>query len=327
MANNPFDPPIVQVKKTLNRGGLGTVNRGYGSLKSGVPKTRQAPAAEQSGFWPENLSELNDVDTVTDPPTLDQVLVWNGTMWVPSDIPSPPPPPGAPSDRRWLPGSGEVTIDEFNDGTLDAAWVMAAHASIPALPSLARPRYVEGADVLSVKYGPETGVGSGTADGATSRHHALVRPLSGVGGALAVGDGIVTAFTPMIRGAANYRMAGLVFSTTDASGAGSQLYCRWWTGGNVGMRSLTSWGGDTVVGTDYNYGAYATGLVYMRIVRLSSTTWRYDLSSDGVSWILGNTASTWAQEPTHVGFAESNWNTSTPSVVSYEFIRRVSGIS
>lgn len=203
---------------------------------------------------------------------------------------------------------------------------MAAHASIPALPSLARPRYVEGADVLSVKYGPETGVGSGTADGGTTRHHALVRPLSGLGGALAVGDGIITAFTPMVRAGANYRMAGLIFSTTDASGAGAQLYCRWWNG-NVGMRSLTNWGGDTSVGTDYNYAGYAQSLLYMRIVRLSSTTWRYDMSSDGVSWILGNTASTWAQEPTHIGFAESNWNTTTPSVVSYEFIRRVSGVA
>lgn len=323
MANNPFDPPIVQVKKTLNRGGLGTVNRGYGSLKSSTQKTRQAPPAEQPEWWPENLSELGDVDTVTNPPTNGQVLLWNGTEWVPSAL---PPAPGAPGDRRWAPGSGEVTIDEFNDGALDPAWVMAAHASIPALPSLARPRYVEGADVLSVKYGPETGVGSGTADGGTTRHHALVRPLSGLGGALAVGDGIVTAFTPMVRGNANYRMAGLIFSTTDASGAGAQLYCRWWMG-QVGMRSLTNWGGDTNVGTDYNYGGYAQGLVYMRIVRLSSTTWRYDMSSDGVSWILGNTASTWAQEPTHIGFAESNWNTTTPSVVSYEFIRRVSGVA
>lgn len=83
MANNPFDPPIVQVKKTLNRGGLGTVNRGYGSLKSSTRKVRQAPPAEQPEWWPENLSELGDVDTVTVPPTFGQTLVWNGTQWVP----------------------------------------------------------------------------------------------------------------------------------------------------------------------------------------------------------------------------------------------------
>lgn len=322
MANNPFDPPIVQVKKTLNRGGLGTVNRGYGSLKSSTQKTRQAPPAEQPEWWPENLSELSDVDTVTNPPTNGQVLLWNGTEWVPSAL---PPAPGAPADRRWAPGSGEVTIDEFNDGALNPAWVMAAHASIPALPSLARPRYVEGADVLSVKYGPETGVGAGTADGATTRHHALVRPLSGIGGTLAVGDGIIAAFTPLTRANANFRMTGIVFSTTDSSGAGNQLYQRFWNG-TIGMRTLASWGGDTNVATDYAYG-YQASPIYVRIVRLSSTTWRGDVSPDGVSWILGNTASTWAHEPTHIGFAESNWNTTTPSVVSYEFIRRVSGIA
>lgn len=323
MANNPFDPQLVQVKKTLDRGGLGTVNRGFGSLKTAPTRTRQAPAPEPAEWWPENLSELQDVDTTTDPPTINQLLLWNGTDWVPGDAPTPP---GAPNDRRWKVGSGEVTIDEFSDGSIDGAWVMAAHASIPALPSLARPRYVEDADVLSVKYGPETGVGgSGTADGATARHHALVRPLSSIGGSLAVGDGIITAFTPLSRANASHRMSGLIFSTTDASGAGNQLYCRYWSG-NVGIRSLTNWGGDTSVGTDVN--GWLTGIFhYQRMVRLSATTWRYDISPDGVSWVLGTTASTWAFEPTHVGFAESNWNTATVSVTAYEFIRRVSGVA
>lgn len=87
MANNPFDPQIVQVKKTLNRSGLATVNRGYGSLKSSTLKTRQAPPAEQPDWWPESLSELSDVDTVTVPPTNGQVLVYNiiTGMWEPGD--------------------------------------------------------------------------------------------------------------------------------------------------------------------------------------------------------------------------------------------------
>ena len=83
MANNPFDPPIVQVKKTLSRGGIGTVNRGYGSLKSSTQKVRQAPPAEQPEWWPENLSELDDVDTVTNPPDPWSLIGWDGTKWVP----------------------------------------------------------------------------------------------------------------------------------------------------------------------------------------------------------------------------------------------------
>ena len=85
MANNPFDPPIVQVKKTLSRGGIGTVNRGYGSLKSSTQKTRQAPPAEQPEWWPENLGDLGDVDLATDPPEHGETLVWDGLSgtWVP----------------------------------------------------------------------------------------------------------------------------------------------------------------------------------------------------------------------------------------------------
>lgn len=229
-------------------------------------------------------------------------------------------------DRRWMVGPGEISIDEFNDETIDPAWVLAAHASVPALPSLARPRYVESGDVLSIRYGPDTGTGGGTPDGATGRHCAIVRPLSGIGGSLAVGDGIVTAVTPLIRGNAQYRVTGLVLSTSGTSGTGEQLYCRWWSG-NTGIRLLTSWGGDNTAGTDYDYGPFLRSLFYQRIVRLSSNAWRYDVSVDGVTWILGNTAATWSQEPTHIGFADGNFNTNAVSIASYEFIRRVSGVS
>jgi hypothetical protein len=231
-------------------------------------------------------------------------------------------------DRRWTKATTDVSIDEFNGSSIDVAWTYAAHASIPALPSLARPRYVQGAGVLSVKYGPETGVGGGTGDGGTGRHHAILRPLSGAGGSMSVGDAFYCAFTPLVRANSNYRMCGLVLSTTDDS-SGNQLYFRWWTGGTIGARSMVSWGGDGGVAgnTDYVYGAQVQNSpVYQRLVRLSSTTWRSDVSNDGVSWILGNAALTWAYEPTHVGFAESNWNTNTPSVVSYEFLRRQSGV-
>ena len=325
MANNPHDPQLVQIKKTLDRAGIARSNRGFGSIATAPARTRQAPPAEPAALWPENLAELDDVDITTDPPTINQILLWNGTDWVPGDAPTPP---GAPNDKRWKVGSGEVTIDEFADGSIDGAWVRAKASGIPALPSLANPTYVEDADVLSVKYGPATGSGAGTADGATARHTGFVRPLSSIGGSLAVGDGIITAFTPILRATTNHRMSGLVFSTTNADNAGNQLYYRWWTNGNLGMRTMVAWAGDPGnLSGDYNYGAYLCALQYQRIVRISSTTWRGDVSPDGVSWILGNSLVTWAFEPTHVGFAESNWNTTTPSSTSYEFIRRVSGVA
>lgn len=87
MANNPFDPPIVQVKKTLSRGGIDTVNRGYGSLKSGTERTRPAPPADQTEAWSANLADLDDVDMST-PPTSGQALLYNDVTekWVPGSV-------------------------------------------------------------------------------------------------------------------------------------------------------------------------------------------------------------------------------------------------
>jgi hypothetical protein len=401
LANNPFDPQLIQIRKTLNRGGLGTVNRGFGSMKTTPVKTRPAPPGEGGG-GASTLAGLTDVDIETDPVEIGETLVWDGEFWVPgsgagttagrnnnsvvaptdgasatitlSEAPIPETVQvfqnglavastswslvgtaltiahststqiqagdlftcaylysvGAAAlrvnkDRRWYVGSGEVSIDEFDDGVIDGAWVRAKASGIPALPSLANPTYTEDGDVLSVKYGPMTGVGNGTADGATARHTGFVRPLASIGGALAVGDAIVTAFTPLVRGDANYRMSGLIYSTSGLDNAGAQLYYRWWFPNTV-MRSMTGWAGDVSPGGG-SFVQSLAGPLYQRIVRVSATTWRGDLSPDGVSWIHGDVVSTWAFDPTHVGFAESNWNTTVPSVTAYEFIRRVSGIS
>jgi hypothetical protein len=238
------------------------------------------------------------------------------------------PAAGGPRDRRWVVGPGEFSIDEFNNGVIDPAWVRAKASGIPALPSLANPTYVESGDVLSAKYGPDTGVGNGVADGATARHTGLVRPLSSIGGPLANGDAIITAFTPLVRINASYRMSGLIFSTSGLDNAGNQLYLRWWSNsGNTVTRSLTGWAGDVANGPAGEAYPLMGTLQYQRLVRVSSTTWRYDLSPDGVTWIHAPTITTWAFEPTHVGFAESNWNSTVPSVTSYEFIRRVSGVT
>lgn len=317
MANNPFDPPIVQVKKTLDRGGIGTVNRGFGSIAT-TPATPRAPEG-----GPQSLAELDDVDGNIEPEH-GQVLVYNGAtgLWEPEDQ-SGGGGGANVSDRKWVRGSTPTTDDdEFNDGVLNPAW-----AIVPAsvYPAGAVPTYTEGADVLSVKYGVNSGAGGSTADGATGRHVGIIRALSSP---LAVGDAIYTCFTPMIRANASHRMSGIVLSTSAATSGNEQLYHRWWTTGFLGMRRMTGWVGDITIGSgDFGYGYSAQTDVYQRIVRLSATTWRGDVSPDGVNWILGNAIVTWAFEPTHYGFADANWNTATPSITRYEFIRRVSGVS
>lgn len=122
MANNPFDPQIVQIRKTLERGGISTVNKGYGSRKTEGTKTRPAPPADVSSgaealselndvdleglldgqvlFWDETtgrwvpgddagaitLDDLTDVDTTTNPPDVGDILTWDGTRWEPDAL-------------------------------------------------------------------------------------------------------------------------------------------------------------------------------------------------------------------------------------------------
>lgn len=76
MATNPFDPPIIQIRKTLERGGMAGANKGFGSVRGSSPTSRPAPG-------PEALEELDDVDLATVPQELWSLLGWNGEEWVP----------------------------------------------------------------------------------------------------------------------------------------------------------------------------------------------------------------------------------------------------
>lgn len=296
--------------KSLERGRLSTANRGFGSIRKVEAVSRAAGTASN---WPENVSELNDVDGSVAPADGD-VLTYDSGLWVPQPPSGGGGGGGSVSDPRWTVPTGWTSIDEFDDGVLHSDWVQAGHGSLPAG---AIPSYVEDNGVLSVAYSGAAG------DGDTARQHGIVRPL---GTALAVGDAVVTSFRTMVRNNSKHRMMGLVLSTTDLPASGNQLYARWWGsgGGTIGTRALTNWGGDTVLGSGFELEYLHP--IYQRIIRVSATTWRTEYSPDGVQWIDGGVY-TWAFEPTHVGFAHSNWNTTTPSVGSYEFLRRCSGVS
>ena len=47
---------------------------------------RITAAANGTGGGASSINDLTDVDTATTPPTTDQALIWNGTMWVPGDV-------------------------------------------------------------------------------------------------------------------------------------------------------------------------------------------------------------------------------------------------
>lgn len=211
-------------------------------------------------------------------------------------------------DRRWLPGPAETPVDEFNDRALDTAWVRVDPGAVTT-----RQTWTEDADVLSVLQ-----VGGDPA----AEIHALVRPI---GTAMAVGDAFVTRLALHAPWAQTYVMGGIVVANgavptsdvtislcyTDASGP-----------------PLV----DTRPGTYAAVGAGTAGYrnstveLYLRLVYVAADTWRTDTSPDGVTWTLGATLAR-VLAPTHVGLFNSSWGAAIKGAVSYDFLRRVSGVT
>lgn len=304
MANNPFDPQLVQIRKTLSRGGLATVNRGFGSMKTAPARTRQAPSPEPAEWWPENLSELNDVDVTSDPPTYGQTLVWNGTMWVPGDSGGG----GGGSDRRTVPGPFDTVYDEFDDEAIDPAWVRVD--GVGAIPSSVN--WVESMGQLSM-------IHAAVADTANYMH-AILRPI---GTPMAVGQSFYTAFTMYANTSSPYVMGGLIIANGTQHGTGVQLLNLNYSGSNVlntDMRVFANFQSQSTTTTGFTIPGLGT-LTYTRLVYVATNTWRIDWSPNGIGWIIGATITS-TIVPTHIGFLSSNWGNALPGVVAYEFLRR-----
>lgn len=220
-------------------------------------------------------------------------------------------------DRRWTLGAGETTIDEHNDDSLNAAWVRVDNTGHSGYVT-----WTEGADVLSVTHTTSTDT--------AAELHALVRPLSGVGGTIVAGDAFVTTIVhhPVSR---PFVMGGLIVTDGTTYGSGKQVVCVSFT--DSASSATSDWTsphtGFSAAGTNTSNLGHTQGvLVYRRLVYLGSNVWRTDSSIDGVSWYTGNgTITQTSFTPTHVGYLCSNWGTATAGTTSYEFIRRVAGIS
>ena len=111
-------------------------------------------------------------------------------------------------DRRWTPGPAETSIDEFNDDTLSAAWVRVDQSG-----TAGRVTWNEEADVLAPL---------NTGGDASAELHALVQPLSGIGGAMAIGDAFITAAALPAATSGN-SFSGLILADGNTYGAGSQI--------------------------------------------------------------------------------------------------------
>ena len=226
-------------------------------------------------------------------------------------------PPGGGScnsrDRRWRVGSAETSIDEFNDSVLDPAWTRVDGTGAAA----GNLSWTEAADVLSVK-----SIGGDSA----STTHGLLRPLSGAGGSMVVGDAFVT-YVNGVCPSTNYAVVGLAVTDGTTHGAGTQM----WAQVNLTVAAqptLMRCGGFNSVAA-HNGISGQQGMsngVYLRLVKLASNVWRMDASPDGVSWMTTGTL-THNFTPTHVGFMDSSWGGTFQRASCYEFLRRVSGIT
>jgi len=217
-------------------------------------------------------------------------------------------------DTRWFVPNGVTSIDEFDDDTLDPAWVRVDGTGAAA----ANAGWTERGDLLSLYLN-----GGDNA----SVVHGLVRPLSSFGGAVAPGDAFVTAVRHWGQ-ATNYTVSGLVLSDGVTHGSGSQVVSEINTGSNFTM-FVASLGGSgwTLTNPPSFANLQPTTPLFLRLVCVTASTWRTDASPDGVSWIACDSPQTKAFTPTHVGFLGSSWGAATKSVVSWEFLRRVSGVS
>lgn len=216
-------------------------------------------------------------------------------------------------DRRWTPGSGETSIDEFNDGTLDSAWVRVDAASESGFIS-----WTEDADsdVLSV--------GTALGTDAAAEIHGLVQPLSGVGGSLANGDAFYTHVTWGRYG--QFFVGGICASDGTTHGSGVQVTASLTVSSSsaaIEHRAFTNWNALT---NTTSYFTPAGNSAYIRLVKLASTNWRVDMSADGITWTPG-TSFTNSLTATQIGFFGSSYGTTVKHNVAFEFLRRDSGIT
>jgi hypothetical protein len=221
-------------------------------------------------------------------------------------------------DRRWTVGTGETSIDEFNDSTLDAAWVR-----VDSGTNSGSVAWLEDGDVLTAKH-------TSTSDG-TAVIHALLRPLSGAGGSMATGDAFVTCGTSFPYGL-GFAMGGLLITDGTTYASGKQVGSVFYTDSAVvgyshWCESHSGFNTQVTNSTDHNV-MIQTAPMWMRLVYLGSNNWRADTSIDGIAWwTFNSTVSISSFTPTHVGFLCSNWNSTQQGLQSYECLRRVSGIT
>jgi hypothetical protein len=217
---------------------------------------------------------------------------------------------GSIADARWqrLDGLTSTHDDEFDDGTLDPAWVRVDAASGAVASHLT---WTEQGHSLSAHH-------SGTD---TSAHlHALLKPM----GSLGVGT--------IIEGSMQYAgisqgspMAGLMFADGTSHGSGTQIISSSWNTTAApyhrgGIRRMTSFN-TNAANLDLIFGGAAHfAPLHVRLAWVGTNSFQFSFSADGISWVT-QAAQAYTCTPTHFGFYVSSWAATGDFTYTYEYFR------
>jgi len=216
-------------------------------------------------------------------------------------------------DLRWTPDPARthLLLKEFRDDA-DLTGAVRVDGTTPSgAAAQARMPVARGGDSLSVLL-----------DGATSQDaagelHGWVFPRTG---GLAVGEALEMHIT--YGGLTyNYSFLGPVVADGVAYGAGNQVFFPIWGANyapNFQDALWTNWNTRGVY-TDHPDGSMRM-MNFVRIYRSATSTWLYQASSDGKTWITYNTR-TLTMTPSHIGLAGGQWGGTGKQVYSIDHMR------
>lgn len=212
-------------------------------------------------------------------------------------------------DKVVIPSSaGNILDDEFDDASLDSAWVRVDNAT-----DAANVTWTESSDILSMK---------NTGAGASLRYHALMKPL----GAISFPITIEIATRHFSQYAVNYFMFGVMFSDGVTYGSGKQIQTRPYTTASIATALRLSTTTNTGFNTELTYYEslnYQTmgGPFFHRLIWSAANTFQTWFSPDGVSWFQNSVNIPYTITPTYAGIATSNWGTNMTTIGSIEYFR------
>lgn len=210
-------------------------------------------------------------------------------------------------DLLYRPASGQLTINEFNDGSLTG------YTQVDKSGGSGRITWVEEGDSLYA-----TTLGGDSA----SELHAQLIPLADFGGSLATNDAIITRTTYQTNpNATDHVMAGCVLSDGTATTGTKQVAAFGYQRGSWGVcEDFTNFQTGGTLSQSSGFGYWPS--CWFRLVKTGTSTWRTDISSNGIHWITSVGTATQSFTPTHVGVFASSWGTSTVGFVGFDLLRR-----